>query len=123
MLTRNGRSALCRSHPHRSRLSETDQASLQTFVHRGRANARTLTRARILLKLTEGWTEADLWAAFDVCRNTVISCLRLCNQLDLDVSEVALRKLEMIAVSYPHFPHVYLLKAEFFWREAQAPPR
>jgi transposase len=53
-------------------LSETDQASLQTFVHRGRANARTLTRARILLKLAEGWTEAELCAAFDVCRNTVV---------------------------------------------------
>ena len=53
-------------------LSETDQAALQTFVHRGRANARTLTRARILLKLAEGWTEADLCDAFDVCRNTVV---------------------------------------------------
>lgn len=53
-------------------LSETDQASLQTFVHRGRANARTLTRARILLKLDEGWNEAELCAAFDVCRNTIV---------------------------------------------------
>ena len=53
-------------------LSETDRASLQTFVHRGRANARTLTRARLLLKLAEGWTEAELCAAFDVCRNTVV---------------------------------------------------
>jgi transposase len=53
-------------------LSETDRAHLQTFVHRGRANARTLTRARILLKLAEGWTEAELCAAFDVCRNTVV---------------------------------------------------
>lgn len=53
-------------------LAGTDQASLQTFVHRGRANARTLTRARILLKLAEGWTEADLCTAFDVCRNTVV---------------------------------------------------
>ena len=41
-------------------LSETDRASLQTFVHRGRANTRTLTRAYILLKLAEGWTEAEV---------------------------------------------------------------
>ena len=53
-------------------LSETDRASLQTFVHRGRANARTLTRAYILLKLAEGWTEAEVCVAFDVCRNTVV---------------------------------------------------
>ena len=53
-------------------LSETDRASLQTFVHRGRSTARTLTRAHILLKLAEGWTEAELCAAFDVCRNTVV---------------------------------------------------
>jgi transposase len=57
-------------------LSETDRASLQTFVHRGRANARTLTRARLLLKLSEGWTEAELCAAFDVCRNTVVGVRR-----------------------------------------------
>jgi transposase len=57
-------------------LSETDQASLQTFVHRGRANARTLTRAHILLKLAEGWSEAELCAAFDVCRNTVVRVLQ-----------------------------------------------
>jgi transposase len=53
-------------------LPDTDQASLQTFVHRGRTNARTLTRAHLLLKLAEGWTEAELCAAFDVCRNTVV---------------------------------------------------
>src|ERR1051326_1487633 len=53
-------------------LSETDQASLQTFVHRGRANARTLTRARILLKLAEGWSEAEVCDAFDICRNTIV---------------------------------------------------
>jgi len=31
-------------------LSETDRASLQTFIHVGKANARTFTRARVLLK-------------------------------------------------------------------------
>jgi transposase len=40
-------------------------------VHRGKANARTLTRARILLKSAEGWSAAELAAAFDVCEATV----------------------------------------------------
>src|SRR5215472_18921250 len=57
-------------------LSETDRASLQTLVHRGRTNPRTLTRAHLLLKLAEGWTEAELCAAFDVCRNTVVGVRR-----------------------------------------------
>jgi hypothetical protein len=68
MLTRNSGVSHAASIP-RGDLSETDRASLQTFVHRGRDNVRTLTRARILLKLAEGWTEAELSAAFDVCRN------------------------------------------------------
>jgi hypothetical protein len=35
-------------HPIPVTLSETDRASLYTFIHAGKANARTLTRARIL---------------------------------------------------------------------------
>ena len=37
-------------------LTGEEQTTLETFVHRGKANARTLTRARILLKSAEGWS-------------------------------------------------------------------
>lgn len=40
-------------------LSETDCASLQIVVHRGRASACKLARPRILLKLAESWSKED----------------------------------------------------------------
>src|SRR5258708_32855770 len=52
-------------------LTEEERTTLETFVHRGKANARTLTRARILLKSGEGWSPSALAAAFDVCQATV----------------------------------------------------
>jgi hypothetical protein len=52
-------------------LTEEERSTLETFVHRGKTNARTLTRARILLKSAEGWSTAELVAAFDVCPATV----------------------------------------------------
>lgn len=53
------------------RLSDDERAHLQTFVHRGRANARTLTRAHILLKLDAGWCEAAIRDAFAVGASTI----------------------------------------------------
>ena len=44
-------------HPLPVTLPETERASLQTFIHAGKANARTFTRARVLLKAAEGWTD------------------------------------------------------------------
>jgi transposase len=52
-------------------LTEEERTTLESFVHRGKANARTLTRARFLLKSAEGWSTAELVAAFDVCEATV----------------------------------------------------
>ncbi len=52
-------------------LTEEERTSLESFVHRGKANARTITRARILLKSADGWSTAELAAAFDVCEATV----------------------------------------------------
>ena len=52
-------------------LTEEERRILETFEHRGKANARTLTRARILLKSAEGWSTAALATAFDVCEATV----------------------------------------------------
>jgi transposase len=59
-------------HPIPIALSETDRASLQTFVHTGKANARTFTRARILLKASEGWSDEKLCEVFNISRNTSI---------------------------------------------------
>jgi len=57
-------------------LTEEERTTLETFVHRGKANACTLTRARILLKSAEGWSTAELAAAFDVCEATVTNVRR-----------------------------------------------
>jgi transposase len=57
-------------------LSETDRSRLQTFVHRGQTSARIQTRAHVLLKLAEGWSEGEICAAFDICRNTVVRVYR-----------------------------------------------
>lgn len=64
-------------HPIPVTLSETDRASLQTFLHAGKANARTFTRARVLLKAAEGWTDQHICAAFDISRNTSIRVRQL----------------------------------------------
>src|SRR5947209_15002255 len=52
-------------------LTSEERRTLETFVHRGKANARTLTRARILLKSAEGWSTTELTDALDVCKATV----------------------------------------------------
>lgn len=52
-------------------LTDEERTTLETFVHRGKANARTITRARILLKSADGWSTSALAAAFDVCEATV----------------------------------------------------
>lgn len=59
-------------HPLPVTLSESERASLQTFIHAGKANARTFTRARVLLKAAEGWTDQQICAVFDLSRNTAI---------------------------------------------------
>ena len=59
-------------HPIPVTLSESERASLSTFIHAGKANARTFTRARILLKAAEGWSDEQICAALDISRNTSI---------------------------------------------------
>src|SRR2546429_1918963 len=58
-------------------LSESERASLHSFIHAGKANARSFTRARIFLKADEGWTDQQICAAFDVSRNTSIRVRQL----------------------------------------------
>lgn len=57
-------------------LTTEERTTLETFVHRGKANARTLTRARILLKSADGWSTSALVVAFDVCEATVTNVRR-----------------------------------------------
>jgi transposase len=57
-------------------LTDEECTTLKTFMHRGKANARMLTRARILLKSAEGWSTAALAATFDVCEATVTNVRR-----------------------------------------------
>ncbi len=52
-------------------LTLEDQATLRTCIQQAKANGRTLTRARILLKAGEGWSDAELMRAFDVCQKTI----------------------------------------------------
>lgn len=37
-----------------------ERSHVQVFVRRGKANARTLTRARVLLKCDDGWTNVAI---------------------------------------------------------------
>lgn len=57
--------------PQPVQLSEMDRERLSGFVHRGKANVRTLKRAQVLLKLDAGWTSAQIAAAYAVSSNTV----------------------------------------------------
>lgn len=74
---------------HRVRLTEDERQTLEALVRKGRAAARKLTRARILLKADEGnerpvrsatgvagvagpgWTDEAIAAALDVSSGTV----------------------------------------------------
>lgn len=65
---------------HRVRLREDERHALEALVSKGRAAARKLTRARILLKADEGpeggpagpaWTDEAIMAALEVSHGTV----------------------------------------------------
>jgi transposase len=65
-------------------LSETDRASLQTFIHAGKASARVFVRAYTLLKAADGWTDTQICDAFGISRNTSIKVRRTYLQAGLD---------------------------------------
>src|ERR1700676_4300249 len=52
-------------------LSEDERDYVQVFVRRGKANARTLTRARVVLKSDAGWTDAEIAQVLDISEQTV----------------------------------------------------
>ncbi len=47
-------------------LSEEERSHVQVFVRQGKANARTLTRARVLLKSDEGFTDVEIAQYLDI---------------------------------------------------------
>ncbi len=52
-------------------LTEDERALVQTWVHRGHAAARIQTRARMVLKLAEGWRDVETARALEVGVGTV----------------------------------------------------
>ena len=61
---------------HRVRRTDDERQALETLVRKGRAAARKLTRARVLLKADEGaagpgWTDEAIAAALEVSSGTV----------------------------------------------------
>ena len=54
------------------RLSTEEKRLLRKVVRSGRSSAHAITRARILLKVDEGWTAAQVATALDISERTVI---------------------------------------------------
>ncbi len=52
-------------------LSEEERKQVEGFVRRGKANARNITRAHILLKSAEGWTIERIAETYSVSEATV----------------------------------------------------
>lgn len=52
-------------------LSEDERTYLEVFVRRGKANARTVTRAHVLLKCDAGWSNIEIAEAFDISDQTI----------------------------------------------------
>jgi transposase len=53
------------------KLTEEERAEVEGFIRRGKANARNVTRAHILLKSAEGWSIERLAKTFGVSEATV----------------------------------------------------
>ncbi len=52
-------------------LSADERTHVEVCVRRGKANARTLTRAHVLLKCDAGWSSGDITQAFGVSDQTI----------------------------------------------------
>lgn len=59
-------------------LTADEREHLEMFVHRGKANARTLTRARILLRADDGWSDTQISTALDVGTGTIQRVRQTC---------------------------------------------
>lgn len=52
-------------------LSEEERKTVERFIRRGKANARNITRAHVLLKSAEGWTIERVAETYGVSEATV----------------------------------------------------
>ncbi len=52
-------------------LSEEERKKVERFIRRGKANARNITRAHVLLKSAEGWTIERIAETYGVSEATV----------------------------------------------------
>ncbi|MFN8450448.1 MAG: helix-turn-helix domain-containing protein [Anaerolineae bacterium] len=52
-------------------LTDKERRQVESFIRRGKAKARSITRARILLKSADGWSIAQIVAALEVSAATV----------------------------------------------------
>jgi transposase len=52
-------------------LKEDERSALESYIRRGKANARTITRAHLLLKSAEGWSISQLAEMYHVSQATV----------------------------------------------------
>lgn len=52
-------------------LKEDERAAIESFIRRGKANARNITRAHLLLKSAEGWSISQLAETYQVSQATV----------------------------------------------------
>ncbi len=57
-------------------LKTEERSRLQQLIRGGRSSARAMTRARILLKMDEGWTAPQAAAALEVSERTVFRIKR-----------------------------------------------
>ena len=57
-------------------LSFQEKGRLMSMIRSGRSSAQAITRARILLKVAEGWTAAHVAVALDVSERTVFRIRR-----------------------------------------------
>ena len=58
------------------KLNEEESQYLFALLHKGTARARTITRARVLSKLAQGWSNPEVVSALDVSLATVIKIRR-----------------------------------------------
>src|SRR5919205_4473352 len=76
---------------YRVRLTDEERAYLEDVVRVGKASARTLTHARVLLKADEGsggpaWQDSQIMDALDVSRSTVERVRTRCVEGGLDAA-------------------------------------
>ncbi len=67
-------------------LGEAEKEHLSSMIRRGNWSARQLARARILLKASEGWVDADIAQAVDVSVGVVERTRRRYAQEGLDAA-------------------------------------